>query len=229
MFTRFDALMEICILIVLTFALLAWCVGITVRSYWATHSESGSLKDEEFGLLSKVKKFFPKENLESESEKEEAKLRHRASFWHCCSCDAEFRLPDGEIPNICPACGERLVELPVGVEEDAAPYICPRCGSYSLLDGDDSEVCPICGSYEVDGASWVNRCLESWICSGCDQEFIAPGTPTRCPCCGEVFSGSGGEVDDDVTEYTCFTCGKRTEMLAGEEMEYCPHCWKETP
>ena len=73
----------------------------------------------------------------------------------------------------------------------------------------------------------VNRCLGIWICSGCGQEFIAPGTPTRYPCCGEVFSGSGGEVDDDVTEYTCFACGKRTEMLAGEEMEPCPHCWKE--
>lgn len=119
------------------------------------------------------------------------------------------------------------MELPVGIEEDAAPYICPRCGPYFLLDGDDSEVCPICGSDEVEEVSWVNRCLESWVCSSCDQEFIVPGTPTHCPCCGEMFIGSGGEVDDDVTEYTCSTCGKKTEMLGGEEMEHCPHCWKE--
>ena len=155
MFTFSEALMEICILIILTFALLAWCIGATVRSCQASHSESGSLKDEEFGLLSKIKKFFPKESLESESEKEDVELLHRASFWYCCSCDTEFRLPDDDVPSMCPACGEQLVELPVGVEEDAAPYICPRCGPYSLLDGDDSEVCPICGSYEVDGASWV--------------------------------------------------------------------------
>ena len=69
MFTFSEALMEICILIILTFALLAWCIGATVRSCQASHSESGSLKDEEFGLLSKIKKFFPKESLESESEK----------------------------------------------------------------------------------------------------------------------------------------------------------------
>ena len=39
-----------------------------------------SKQDEEFGLLSKIKKFFPKESLESESEKEDVELLHRASF-----------------------------------------------------------------------------------------------------------------------------------------------------
>ena len=221
--------LEVWVLIVFVVALLAKFVGTIIGDIQRSQSESSSLKDEEFGLSSRVSKFLPKEGLEPEEddEDENAELLHRASFWHCCSCDAEFRLPDGEVPSLCPACGERLMELPVGIEEDAAPYICPRCGPYFLLDGDDSEVCPICGSDEVEEVSWVNRCLESWVCSSCDQEFIVPGTPTRCPCCGEMFIGSGGEVDDDVTEYTCSTCGKKTEMLGGEEMEHCPHCWKE--
>lgn len=221
--------LEIWVLIVFVVALLAKFVGTIIGDVQRSRSESSSLKDEEFGFSSKVNKFLPKEESEPEDEDEDenAELLHRASFWHCCFCDAEFRLPDGEIPSLCPACGERLMELSVGIEEDAAPYICPRCGPYFLLDGGDSEVCPICGSDEVKEVSWVNRCLESWVCSSCDQEFIASGTPTHCPCCGEIFIGSGGEVDDDVTEYTCSTCGKKTEMMDGEKMEHCPHCWKE--
>ena len=44
MFTRFDALMEICILIVLTFALLAWCVGVNrCLGIWICSADRNSL------------------------------------------------------------------------------------------------------------------------------------------------------------------------------------------
>lgn len=210
------------ILIVFALALLAKFIGTIIGDIQRSRSESNSLKDEEFGFSSRVKRAFP-----ANKEEKKAELLHQDEFWECDSCGVEFRISNGKTPSVCPSCGKKTIVLPVGMDEDAIPYICSHCGPYVMLDGDDSEACPVCGSKDVEEAAWVMKCPERWVCTGCSQEFIASGTPRQCPHCGERFSKAGGEVDDDISVARCPACGEEIEMMDEQTAEYCAGCGAE--
>lgn len=157
---------------------------------------------------------------DDEQDDEPAELLHMAAYWVCDSCGTQFRLSPGETPHICPSCGTRLTDE--GVCNDSSAYICPHCGPFFLPGGDDADCCPVCGSEDIEEVELTRIQSERWVCTDCSQEFTAPSIPHICPSCGTSFTECAGEVDSKT--FKCRTCGKETEMLNEDEMEYCPHC-----
>lgn len=81
----------------------------------------------------------------------------RRGYWTCYNCDHEFRMnEDGDIPRVCPNCGETLVNQDPkdlhGDEDESVNYKCRSCGkafTYRDAKTDSRHIpiyCPHCGA-----------------------------------------------------------------------------------